>query len=403
MFERIGKGINVDVSRLEGGPPEKVLYDPAQYDAVKAAGFQSIRFFVGAGEDPAIYKTRIQDAFDRDLAVVICLWGSGQWASKPKEGIQEFVAIWDRIAKYYKDYPGSLVFEFWNEPAGLIVEPGGIQGIKDGKTVMEYLNAAIPIIRTTNPDRTLGIGGPGFNGGRELEEFVTPEYLTYRLEDGSGFVADECKKHNIGWIYYCAGFNNQWAFNILNTEDGWNQDALDILTEVTAPPPPPMSPLINSEFSSGTDHWTGEGSVQTSVTRSAGLSGLAALKVEIKKSDRAEIYQETPKREWNPPGRYLISLRKGRLYKISFLAKSVGGMGTLKVRLADVSGSSDGFWTSTPVTISNAKREYTIEYKHTGGDIRDVRVAFLFGDRDQVILLDRIALHGFPNVPPGFQ
>ena len=70
------------------------------------------------------------------------------------------------------------------------MEPGGIQGIKDGKTVMEYLNAAIPIIRKTNPDRTLGIGGPGFNGGRELEEFVTPEYLTYRLEDGSGFEDD---------------------------------------------------------------------------------------------------------------------------------------------------------------------------------------------------------------------
>ena len=132
-----------------------------------------------------------------------------------------------------------------------------------------------------------------------------------------------------------------------------------------------------------------------SVARSAGLSGRAALKVEIKKSDRAEVYQQTPKREWSPPGRYLISLRKGRLYKISFLAKSVGGMGTLKVRLADVSGSSDGFWTSTPVTISNAKREYTIEYKHTDRDVRDVRVAFLFGDRDQVILLDRIALHGY--------
>ncbi len=472
MFEQIGKGINVDVSHLEGGPPEKVLYDPAQYDAVKAAGFQSIRFFVVAGEDPAIYKNRIQDALDRDLAVVICLWGSGQWASKPKEGIQEFVAIWDRIAQYYKDYPGSLVFELWNEPAGLIVQPGGIQGIKDGKTVMEYLNAAIPSIRKTNPDRTLGIGGPGFNGGRELAQFVTPEYLTYRLEDGSGFaddtniigifhmyqphkfthgtsgldevlgwqdevreqmshpvawskkwskplllsewgawvppchtvedfkayigfVADECEKHNIGWMYYCAGFNNQWAFNILNTEDGWNQDALDILTEVTAPPPPPMSPLINSEFSSGTEHWTSEGSVQMSVARSAGLSGLAALKVESKKSDRAEIYQETPKRKWSPPGRYLISLRKGRLYKISFLAKSVGGMGTLKVRLADVSGSREGFWTSTPVTISNAKREYAIEYKHTGRDVKDVRVAFLFGDRDQVILLDRIALHGY--------
>ena len=314
MFERIGKGINVDVSHLGGGPPEKMLYDPAQYDAVKAAGFQSIRFFVVAGEDPAIYKTRIQDAFDRDLAVVICLWGSGQWASKPKEGIQEFVAIWDRIAKYYKDYPGSLVFELWNEPAGLIVEPGGIQGIKDGKTVMEYLNAAIPIIRKTNPDRILGIGGPGFNGGRELEEFVTPEYLTYRLEDGSGFADDT----NIIGIFHM---------------------------------------YQPHKFTHGT----------------LGLDEVLGWKDEVREQMSHPV----------------------AFYKLSFLAKSVGGLGTLKVRLADVSGSSDGFWTSTPVTISNAKREYAIEYKHTGGDVRDVRVAFLFGDRDQVILLDRIALHGY--------
>jgi hypothetical protein len=95
-------------------------------------------------------------------------------------------------------------------------------------------------------------------------------------------------------MYYCAGFNNQWAFNILHTEDGWNQDALDILTEVTAPPVPPMSPLINTEFSWGTAHWISEGSAKISVARSAGLSGPTALKVEATKSDRAEVCQETP-------------------------------------------------------------------------------------------------------------
>jgi len=472
MVKRIGKGINVDVSQLEAGSPIKVLCDPAQYDAVKAAGFQSVRFFISAGKDPAIYKTRIEDALDRGLAVVICLWGNGQWASKPKEGKQKFVGVWDRIAKYYHDYPEDLVFELWNEPAGLVIKPGAIQGIKDGKTVMEYLNAAIPIIRKTNPGRTLGIGGPGFNGRRELEQFVTPEYLTYKLEDGTGFeddtniigifhmyqphkfthwtsgldtvpgwkdevreqmshpvawskkwrkplllsewgawvppchsvedfkayigfVADECKKHNIGWMYYCAGFNNQWAFNILHTEDGWNQDALDILTGVKAPPVPPMSPLINTEFGWTTANWISKGSAKISVARSAGLSGPTALKVEVTKSDRAEVYQETPRRKGSPPNRYLISVRKGKLYKISFLAKSVNGKGTVKVRLADVSGSSDGFWTSMPMAISNAKREYTIEYRHSGGDVDDVRVAFLFSDKDQVILLDRIELRGY--------
>jgi hypothetical protein len=156
-----------------------------------------------------------------------------------------------------------------------------------------------------------------------------------------------------------------------------------------------MSPLINTEFGWSTANWISEGSAKISVARSAGLSGSSALKVEATKSDRAEVYQETPKSKGSPPGRYLISVRKGRLYRISFLAKSMGGKGTVKVRLTDVSGSSDGFWTSVPVAISNAERQYSIEYRHTGRDVNDVRVALLFGDQDQTILLDRIALRGY--------
>ncbi|MHC4400854.1 MAG: carbohydrate binding domain-containing protein [Planctomycetota bacterium] len=156
-----------------------------------------------------------------------------------------------------------------------------------------------------------------------------------------------------------------------------------------------MSPLINTEFSWGTDHWISEGSVAVSVARNAGLSGPTALKVEVTKSDRAEVYQQTPKGKGSPPGRYLISVRKGRLYRISFLAKSLNGAGTVKVRLSNVSGSSDGFWTSIPVEISNAETEYTIEYRHTARDVNDVRLAFLFGDQDQTILLDRIELRGY--------
>jgi len=455
VLQRIGKGIVVDVASREEGSPIKVLYEPAQYDAVKSAGFQSVRFYVVAGRDPASYKRRVDDALHRGLAVVISLWGNSRWASKPKEGLQEFVKTWDEFATFYKEYPQELVFELWNEPAGLWVQNGKPGGINEGETVMEYLNAVIPVIRKTNPDRTLGIGGPGFNGCRELEQFVTPEYLTYKLQDGTGFedddaiigmvhmyqphqfthwitgldrlpgwkdqvrkqlayavawskqwrkpvlvgewgawappchstedfkeylrfVTGECKKHDIGWMYYCAGFNNQWAFNILHTEDGWNQDALDVLTGVTAPQVPPLSPLINAEFLWGTSHWIAAGTAKISVASNAGLSGPTALRVEAAKSDRAEVYQETPEGKATPPGRYLISVRKGRLYRISFLA--------------DASGSPDGFWTSAPVAISTPKREYAIEYRHTGPDVDDVRLTFLLGEQDQTILLDRIAL-----------
>jgi hypothetical protein len=472
MVKRLARGIVMDVSPPEEGSPVKVMYDPAQCDAIKAAGFQSVRIYVVAGRDPAAYKTMIEDALDRGLAVVISMWGNGQWAAKPKEGRQEFVSVWDRFATYYRDYPEGLVFDVWNEPAGLFVKDGKPQGIQDGETVMEYLNAVIPIIRKTNPSRTLGIGGPGLNGGRELEQFVTPQYLTYQLEDGTGFeednhiigffhmyhpqqfthwtlglqhvpewkqevreqlsypvawskkwrkplligewgawappshsvedfktylrfVVDECKKNNIGWSYYSAGYNNQWAFSILHTEDGWNQDALDVLTGVKAPPVPPMSPLINTEFGWSTANWSSEGSAKISMARNAGLSGPTALKVEVTKSDHAEVFQETPKGSGSPPGRHLISVKDSKLYRISFLAKSVSGTGTVKVRLANVSGSRYGFWTSMPLEISKEKREYTIEYIHASADVDDVRVVFLFGEQDQTILLDRIALRGY--------
>ncbi len=164
MVQRIAKGIVVDVSPLEGGSPIKVLHDPAQYDAVKAAGFQSVRIYVVAMKGPAVYKTRIDDALDRGLAVVISLWGNGQWISNPKEGMQDFVESWDKFAKFYKDYPENLVFDLWNEPAGLLVQNGKFLGIKDGGMVMEYLNEVIPVIRKSNPNRVLGIAGPGLNG-----------------------------------------------------------------------------------------------------------------------------------------------------------------------------------------------------------------------------------------------
>lgn len=88
-------------------------------------------------------------------------------------------------------------------------------------------------------------------------------------------------------------------------------------------------------------------------------------------------------------------MKKGRLYRISFLAKPLSGTGTVEVRLANVSGSSDVSWASMPVEITSPKREYTVEYSHTTDDVDDVRVSFLFGEQDQKMLMDRIALRGY--------
>jgi endoglucanase len=483
MAQKLHKGIVLDVTPASEGMPIKVLYEAAQLDAIMDAGFCSIRIYVVATRNPSEYKSIIDDALERGLAVVISLWGDSQWISKPLEGMQEFAQVWDTYADYYKNYPDNLVFDLWNEPAGLFVSNGESQGIDDPELVMNYLDTVIPVIRKISPGRILGIGGPGLNGGRELAQYLTPQYLSYKLEDGTGFAEDsliiglfhmyhpssfthwitslasfpgwedevreelsfpitwseqwqkpivlsewgawappsrstsdfetylrfivkECLENNIKWIYYSAGFNNQWAFNILNTDDGWNQDALDILTGVKAHSQFPLSPIINAEFGWATDFWLNHGTITTSVAWNTGMSGPSALRIQATKSDRAEVYQETPSGPGNPPNRYLISMSKGKSYKISFLARSLSGTGIMKVGLSDGSGFQDGFWTSDPVIISGKLNEYSVRYNHNGADINNVRLSFLFHEMDQVILLDQIALRAYPleeNILPNVE
>lgn len=304
---KIGDGINLDVSQPSGFPQEKIAFDSAQCDAIQAAGFKSVRFFIPAADEPEAFRPRIDEAIKRKLTVVICLWGKPEWISNPDQGIKEFVASWSQIAVEFKDYSNQLVFELLNEPGALVIEKGKPDGLEDETLVMAFLNAAIPAIRKTNPNRILAIGGPGLNGGRELRDYVTPTYLTYRLADGTGFAADrniigvfhmyephsfthwtkplseipdwktrvseqfehatswskrwdktvmlsewgawkppkhtvadfraylafvtaQCRNRKVISMYYCAGFNDKWPFNILDSNTGWHQAALEILT-----------------------------------------------------------------------------------------------------------------------------------------------------------------------------
>lgn len=184
------------------------------------------------------------------------------------------------------------------------------------------------------------------------------------------------------------------------------QGVLDILTKVTAPPLPPISFLANAEFHTSTKFWVGAGSVRIFHQQGAGLSPRPgrqylslrsnAMRVEASPSGRAEVYQQTNHSVSDPPGRYLISLRRGRTYTISFLARAERqGQGLIRVRLADVTASrNEGrtLWTSDPVPVSRATGEFSVEYRHAGTDVDDARLAFLFGERNQVVLLDRIAM-----------
>ena len=268
--------------------------------------------FFSARAAPELYKDIVGDALERDLTIILCMWGKVAWISDPEPGIQEFVQLWENYAECFKDYSKELIFELLNEPSGIHWP----NGLTDEKAI-QYINTVIPAIRAIDADRFLGLSGPALNEAEQFAQYVTPEFLTYELENGTGFeedpnllgivhmyypysfshntvslqnisgwrdeitdalafprdwsqtygkrviltewgayapplhtdddfrtylqfIIDTCESYDIGSMYYSVGFNDDWNFTILHTENGWNQTALDVLTGVEDPPIPPL-------------------------------------------------------------------------------------------------------------------------------------------------------------------
>ncbi len=102
-----------------------------------------------------------------------------------------------------------------------------------------------------------GLVGPGQETGRHHGmgslhlQHGRGEWITY-----TRYFHDQLKQRGIGSMYYTAFFANDWAWSIFDSEYGWDQAALDILTGVKSPAIPPTNPLVNSEFNAFSHRWT---------------------------------------------------------------------------------------------------------------------------------------------------
>ena len=215
----LGRSVNLDFTTTE---VNKVAYDKGFYIAFKEAGFDSVRFFFRQGWDPKIHKVAVDDALELGLKVVIVPFSMYCW------GKESLVHWWGEVAEYYKDYPADLIFEVINEPK--------MAGHPDGKEAetMEWYSACIQEVRRSNPARLLAVGGPHFNGVKLLTEYVTPEYLSYKLKDGSGF----CDDPNIWGVFHCyhpRGFTHGAKDQDINRDHpGWREEILADLEEASA-------------------------------------------------------------------------------------------------------------------------------------------------------------------------
>nr|HMN63155.1 glycoside hydrolase family 5 protein [Anaerolinea sp.] len=175
---RLGRGVNLG-NALEA-PTEGewgVTLQESYFDLIRQAGFNSVRVPIRWNAhaqadppytiDPAFFDRVdwvVQQATQRNLAVVLNIHHYEEIMTNPEEHEQRFLSLWDQIARHYKNAPDSVFFELLNEPNGKI-------------TIFSwnpFALEAMQVIRESNPNRTIILGPGNWNSISNLYELKLP-------------------------------------------------------------------------------------------------------------------------------------------------------------------------------------------------------------------------------------
>jgi len=211
----IQRGINIG-NALEAPIPGSwgVEIQPVLFDEIKQAGFDTVRipvrFSAHAAETPPylldeqfmlLVDSVIHQALARDLSVILDFHHYEEMMQNPASHSQRFLAIWRQLAERYQHQPDtSLYFELLNEPSGKL----------DVQTWNNLLSEAITVIRTSNPNRLLIIGGVNHNHIQTLEALHLPDdsrliatfhfYEPFKFtHQGAGWVAGSAEWRGTTW------------------------------------------------------------------------------------------------------------------------------------------------------------------------------------------------------------
>lgn len=145
---------------------------------IKNAGFDSVRIPVRWSThtayrppykiDPA-FMNRVAQVVDQalsaDLQVVLDVHLYEPLMEHTERERPRFVAIWAQIAKRFQNAPSALSFEILNEPT-LAISSGQLNSL---------YKQIFPVIRRTNPNRRLIIGGNSWNSVEGLSKVNFPD------------------------------------------------------------------------------------------------------------------------------------------------------------------------------------------------------------------------------------
>jgi endoglucanase len=158
---RLGRGINL--GNALDAPNEGewgVTLKEEFFKIIKDAGFDSVRIPCRWSAhalnekpytiDPNFFNRvdwAIKNALKNNLYVILNVHHYLEITGDPNGHSERFLGLWEQIAEHYKDYPDSVLFELLNEPAEALSAD-----LWNG-----LLKEALPVIRKSNPHRTIVI------------------------------------------------------------------------------------------------------------------------------------------------------------------------------------------------------------------------------------------------------
>ncbi len=153
-------------------------FAPEDLDDIAAQGFTAVRIPIKWSDwtapipiltiDPVIFEqidAVVERALLNDLSVIIDVHHYEALDANPEAEAERFLAIWFQIAEHYQDMPASVVFEVSNEPHDQF----------SGPVLNALLDHVVPIIRQSNPDRTIMIGPDQWYSPLRLGELDLPD------------------------------------------------------------------------------------------------------------------------------------------------------------------------------------------------------------------------------------